>query len=156
LTSAVLRCFIAAVTSDLRRRAQRLGFRGQLKTGAMTVVQRFGSSLALNVHFRTLAVDGVWSTQTDGSLDFHPLPAPSDHDVARIARAVCRKVDVLECPKCKGRIEILAVVTKPASVRRFLKGMGLPGLVYVSVIGQSASCALGSKMAFEILTLTAA
>jgi hypothetical protein len=25
-------------------------------------------------------------------------------------------VDVLECPKCRGRMEILAVVTKPASV----------------------------------------
>jgi hypothetical protein len=92
LTSAVLRCFIAAVASDLRRRARRLGFRGQLRTGAMTVVQRFGSSLALNVHFHTLAVDGVWTTQADGSLDFHPLPAPTDRDVARIARAVCRKV----------------------------------------------------------------
>jgi hypothetical protein len=92
LTSAVLRCFIAAIASDLRRRARRLGFRVQLKTGAMTVVQRFGSSLALNVHFHTLALDGVWTTRADGSLDFHPLPAPSDHDVACIARAVCRKV----------------------------------------------------------------
>ena len=95
LTSAILRCFIAAVTTDLRRRAKRLGIRGQLKTGAITVVQRFGSSLALNVHFHTLAVDGVWVMQADGSLDFHPLPAPSDHDVARIARAVCHKVQRL-------------------------------------------------------------
>ena len=47
LTSAILRCFIAAVTSDLRRRARRLGFSGDLQTGAVTVVQRFGSSLAL-------------------------------------------------------------------------------------------------------------
>lgn len=49
LTSAILRCFIAAVTSDLRRRARRLEFSGNLKTGAMTVVQRFGSSLAFLV-----------------------------------------------------------------------------------------------------------
>jgi hypothetical protein len=35
-------------------------------------------------------------------------------------------VDVLECPKCKGRMEILAVVTKPASVRRYLEGTYLP------------------------------
>ena len=86
LTSAILCCFIAAITGDLRRRARRLGFLGILKTGAMTIVQRFGSSLALNVHFHTLAVDGVWATQADGSLDFHPLPPPSDHDVARIVR----------------------------------------------------------------------
>jgi hypothetical protein len=95
LTSAVLRCFIAAVTSDLRRRARRLGFCGNLKTGAMTVLQRFGSSLALNVHFHTLAVDGIWATRADGHLDFHPLRAPSDQDVARIARAVRRKVQRL-------------------------------------------------------------
>ena len=36
--------------------------------------------------------DGVWARQADGSLLFYPLPAPSDEDVGRIARAVCRKV----------------------------------------------------------------
>ncbi len=92
LTTAVLRCFIAAITSDLRRRARKRKIKGDLETGAMTVVQRFGSSLALNVHFHTLAVDGVWARQADGSLLFHPVPAPSDEAVARIARAVCRKV----------------------------------------------------------------
>ena len=30
--------------------------------------------------------------QPDGSMLFHPLPAPRDEDVARLARAVCRKV----------------------------------------------------------------
>jgi hypothetical protein len=95
LTTAVLRCFIAAITSDLRRRARKRKIQGDLETGAMTVIQRFGSSLALNVHFHTLAVDGVWEKQPDGNLLFHPMPAPSDKDVARIARAVCRKVQRL-------------------------------------------------------------
>jgi hypothetical protein len=92
LTTAMLRCFVAAITSDLRRRARKRKLRGDLESGAMTVIQRFGSSLALNVHFHTLAVDGVWARQADGRLLFHPLPAPSDEDVARIAQAVCRKV----------------------------------------------------------------
>jgi hypothetical protein len=35
-------------------------------------------------------------------------------------------VDVLECPKCKGRMKILAAVTEPASVRRVLESLGLP------------------------------
>lgn len=92
LATAVLRCFIAAIESDLRRRARKREIRGDLETGAMTVIQRFGSSLVLNVHFHTLAADGVWAREADGTLLFHPLPAPSDEDVGRIARAVCRKV----------------------------------------------------------------
>jgi hypothetical protein len=35
-------------------------------------------------------------------------------------------VDVLECPKCKGRMKILAAVIAPTSVRRVLKSLGLP------------------------------
>jgi hypothetical protein len=95
LTTAVLRCFIAAIRSDLCRRARKRKIRGELETGAMTVIERFGTSLALNVHFHSLAVDGVWARQADGNLLFHLLPAPTDEDVARIARAVCRKVERL-------------------------------------------------------------
>lgn len=35
-------------------------------------------------------------------------------------------VDVLECPRCKGRMKILAAVTVPASIRRVLDHLGLP------------------------------
>jgi len=35
-------------------------------------------------------------------------------------------VDVLECPKCKGRMKILAAVVATASVRRILGHLGLP------------------------------
>jgi hypothetical protein len=61
LASAVLRAFIAAVTSDLRRRARRRRIRGCLQTGSLTVVQRFGSALGLNVHFHSLVLDGVYT-----------------------------------------------------------------------------------------------
>jgi len=35
-------------------------------------------------------------------------------------------VDALKCPKCRGRMKILAAVTAPGSVRRILKHLGLP------------------------------
>ncbi len=38
-------------------------------------------------------------------------------------------VDVLECPKCKGRMKLIALVKKPDSVARFLAGIGEPSCV---------------------------
>ncbi len=91
-TTVVLGAFISAINSDLRRRARKRKLRGRLQTGCLTVVQRFGSSLNLNVHFHVIGMDGVYAELPDGSILFHPLPAPSDEDIARLARAVCRKV----------------------------------------------------------------
>jgi hypothetical protein len=33
-------------------------------------------------------------------------------------------IDVLQCPKCKGRMELLAVVTDPKSISRYLRALG--------------------------------
>jgi hypothetical protein len=44
LTTLVLRTFVAAVSSWLRRQGRRLGLRGALKTGGATVIQRFNSA----------------------------------------------------------------------------------------------------------------
>jgi len=87
-TSMVLGAFISAINSDLRRRARKRKLRGRLRSGSLTVVQRFGSSLNLNVHFHVIAMDGVYAEQPHGALLFHPLPAPSNEDIARLARAV--------------------------------------------------------------------
>jgi ribosomal protein S27E len=58
-TSVVLDAFISAINSDLRRRARKRKLRGRLQTGSVTVVQRFGSSLNLNVHFHAIVMDGL-------------------------------------------------------------------------------------------------
>ncbi len=54
-TTVVLGAFISGINSDLRRRARKRKLRGRLQTGSLTVVQRFGSSLNLNVHFHVIA-----------------------------------------------------------------------------------------------------
>jgi hypothetical protein len=64
-TSVVLGAFISAINSDLRRRARKRKLRGRQQTGSLTVVQRFGSSLNLNVHFHVIAMDGVYAEQPD-------------------------------------------------------------------------------------------
>src|SRR4051812_44241100 len=57
LTTVVLRQLIAAVSAWLRGRARRLGIRGAIKTGAVTVIQRFNSALDVSPHFHVLFMD---------------------------------------------------------------------------------------------------
>jgi len=61
----------------------------------VTVIQRFGGGLNLNLHFHTLLFDGVFFAEgTEGALAFRPLPPPTDDEVgvvlARIAARVPR------------------------------------------------------------------
>ena len=91
LCRAVLGVFIRAVLGWYRRRSRRAGVPdGQ--SGTVTVVQRFGSGLELNVHFHALGLDGVFAPGADGTLRFHRLPPPSDADVARLVATIARRV----------------------------------------------------------------
>jgi hypothetical protein len=60
----------------------------------VTVIQRFGGGLNLNLHFHTLLFDGVFFEGTEGAPEFRPLPPPTDDEVgvvlARIAARVLR------------------------------------------------------------------
>ena len=94
LCRAVLGVFIRAVLGWYRRRSRRAGVPdGQ--SGTVTVVQRFGSGLELNVHFHALGLDGVFAPGADGTLRFHRLPPPSDADVARLVATIARRVERL-------------------------------------------------------------
>jgi hypothetical protein len=52
-----------------RKKAKRLGVDG--RTGMITVIQRFGSDLACNVHFHMLVIDGMH----DAAGTFTPIAA---------------------------------------------------------------------------------
>lgn len=88
LCADVLGAFIGALKRSLRWRAKReLNLRSvdDARVGALTFVQRADSSLRLNVHFHTLALDGVYVRDEEGSLQFFVLSAPSTEDVAQVA-----------------------------------------------------------------------
>jgi hypothetical protein len=94
LTSEVLRAFVRALFAELRRRArQHWGTRAS-QCGAVTFVQRFGSALNLNVHFHTLALDGVYTDdENPGTAPrFLPLPPPGDEAVARVLAGTARRL----------------------------------------------------------------
>src|SRR5205823_4600083 len=91
LCRAVLGVFVRAVLGDYRRRARRQGLHdGQ--GGAVTVIQRFGSGLQLNVHYHSLLVDGVFTEAADGSLRFHPAQPPTDAEVGRLVATVRTRI----------------------------------------------------------------
>jgi hypothetical protein len=87
----VLAVHVRTVLGFYRRRARRRGV-ADGRGGAVTVIQRFGGGLQLNVHFHSLFLDGVFAEAADGTLAFHPADPPSDEDVARLLATIRRRV----------------------------------------------------------------
>jgi hypothetical protein len=91
LCRAVLGAYVRVLLEFYRRREREGGIR-EGRTGMLTVIPRFGSGLNLNVHFHTLVLDGVFSQDRSGVLEFHPASPPSDEEVAQVLVAVRRRV----------------------------------------------------------------
>jgi hypothetical protein len=49
--------------------------RTEAHTGAVTLIQRFGSAANLNIHLHCLVLDGVYRTTTEGLPVFHTMHA---------------------------------------------------------------------------------
>ena len=78
------RIFVDAVGQWYRRWAERsgVGCGAAARSGAVTFVQRFGSSLNLNVHFHTCLLDGVYVRDATGHLVFHCHSAPPPRTIS--------------------------------------------------------------------------
>ncbi len=66
-----------------------------LHTGTLTCVQRFSSSLSLNVHLHTLALDGAYEEDAAGRLRFIATPPPTQADIRRVVEQVHARVQAL-------------------------------------------------------------
>ncbi|HYR95384.1 MAG TPA: transposase [Candidatus Binatus sp.] len=181
----MLAVHVRTVLGFYRRRARRRGVPDG-RGGAVTVIQRFGGGLRLNVHFHSLFLDGVFAEAADGTLAFHPAHPPSDEDVARLLATIRRRVlrlltrrglaldeapdvsarageptgvatpeasleenrprrrekardwawadlmrrvfdlDVLQCPRCGGRMFVIATIEAADVLRKILCHLGLP------------------------------
>src|SRR5712664_2166554 len=97
LAHAVLGVFVRVLLGFQRHRARRYGIRDG-RSGCVTVIQRFGGGLNLNIHFHTLLFDGVFCAKgEEGMLDFRPLPPPTDEEVGVVlARITARLQRLLE------------------------------------------------------------
>ena len=65
--------------------------RGQADCGAVTVIQRFGSALNLNVHFHMLMPDGVYAGAAERPR-FQRVPAPSGVELRALVERIALRV----------------------------------------------------------------
>ena len=86
LVTQVLGIVYRAISGHLIRKAGLT--RASAVTGAVTLIQRFGSALNLNVHFHLLVLDGVYRREGEGRLRFVPVPAHGSASGPRRARSL--------------------------------------------------------------------
>jgi hypothetical protein len=77
--------------------AEKTGAPGGAKGGAVTVIQRFGGTLNLHVHYHVLVTDGLYEDakpdEDDAPLVFHPLTARVTEDDERaVAEHIHRRL----------------------------------------------------------------
>ncbi len=62
------------------------------QTGAVTLIQWFGSALNLNVQFHMLFVDGVYTTTPWGKIRFHRTNAPVQQELIELVHTISHRV----------------------------------------------------------------
>ncbi len=92
MVRGVLGIFTRTVFGALIRGAIPLGAKPNAQCRAVTFIQRFGSALNLNLHLHMLAIDGVYAADDDGNPRFHAVPAPGDHEIARLAGSLAERI----------------------------------------------------------------
>ncbi len=88
--SKVLGIVNRALSTHLIHKA---GFtRTEAQTGAVTLIQRFGSALNLNIHFHMLLLDGVYSVDDYRKMRFHRIKAPELKELTQLVHTISLRV----------------------------------------------------------------
>jgi hypothetical protein len=88
--SKVLGIVNRVISTHLVKKA---GFnRTKAHTGAVTLIQRFGSALNLNVHFHILFIDGVYQEKYNHKLRFHRVTAPTVSELNALVATISQRV----------------------------------------------------------------
>ena len=62
------------------------------QTGSVTLIQRFGSALNLNLHFHILFIDGAYEVKPDGKLRFNRVKAPTANEMNTLVNTISQRV----------------------------------------------------------------
>ncbi len=72
---------------------KKAGFRkATAHTGAITLIQRFGSALNLNLHFHALFIDGIYQQKNNDKLRFHRVSAPAANELNTLVATISQRV----------------------------------------------------------------
>ena len=61
-------------------------------SGAVTLIQRFGSAANLNIHLHCLVLDGVYRPGADGAPVFTEVPAPTDEALQAVLHKIITRL----------------------------------------------------------------
>ena len=64
----------------------------QADSGAVTLIQRFGSAANLNIHLHCLVLDGVYRCDTEGESVFVEVPAPTDEGLQAVLHKIITRM----------------------------------------------------------------
>jgi hypothetical protein len=64
----------------------------QAKTGAVTLIQRFGSAVNLNIHFHMLFLEGAISENPRGGTTFTRIKAPTHNDMVDLVHTISHRI----------------------------------------------------------------
>jgi hypothetical protein len=96
IMTEILNIVTKTISQDLCKRA---GFKGtEVKTGTVTLIQRFGGSINLNIHFHQLFLDGVYELdQGKKPTRFQITKAPTHEELNNILNKIIdRTIKLLE------------------------------------------------------------
>jgi hypothetical protein len=60
--------------------------------GAVTLIQRFGSALNLNIHFHMLFLDGVYVGEADSTAQFRWVKAPTNSELTQLTHTIAQRL----------------------------------------------------------------
>lgn len=90
VVTQVLGIVYRAISGHLIRKAGLT--RASAMTGAVTLIQRFGSALNLNVHFHLLVLDGVYRRESEDRLRFVSVAAPNADELSRLVQRIAERI----------------------------------------------------------------
>lgn len=95
IMSKALRVVTESISNYYRNRAGLS--KEQSQTGAVTLIQRFGGSINLNVHFHSLFIDGVYevSSKNGDQTIFYPIAEPSVEELYQVLEVIIKETLLL-------------------------------------------------------------